>query len=91
MVIFGDLLERIPGADGQLHPIHTGDTYDQVSGIGSSLSRVLSLHVSRACQNVSRVCLNVSRVYQNVSSACKNVPRVCQNVSRVCFNVSRVC
>ncbi|KAL5250744.1 hypothetical protein ACHWQZ_G016471 [Mnemiopsis leidyi] len=29
MVIFGDLLERVPGADGQLHPIHTGDQYDQ--------------------------------------------------------------
>jgi hypothetical protein len=30
MVIFGDLVEKIPAADGQLYPIHTGDMYDKV-------------------------------------------------------------
>ena len=30
MVIFGTLVERIPGPDGELHPIHTGNDYDQV-------------------------------------------------------------
>ena len=30
MVIFGDLVEKMPGADGQLHSIHAENKYDKV-------------------------------------------------------------